>query len=411
MKWNDLKNWTSYWEQLRAALLDPKVDASQLDASLRAARERIPIPVLWLLGKTQAGKTSIIKALTGSEAAEIGNGFQPCTRTSQFYDFPTETPIVRFLDTRGLGEVSYDPSEDILYCEGQAHLVIAVMKVADLNQSSIIDVLHAIRKRHPEWPLLIVQTGLHDLYPDGFQHLLPWPYHVDPLPETIPLELRRALLSQRKSLGQVPGFAPIRWIAVDLTLTEDGFNPPDYGLEGLWHAIESLSSLGLQHQLGLGKEVHDLYARAAHQHIVGHSFTAASLGALPVVDLVSVSAVQAKLLHSLAKLYGQRWDKNTVVEFLGLMGVGIASNYITRLLSRTLVKVIPFWGQTIGALWGASSSGASTYALGKTAIYFFVRRKNGLNIDPNALRRIYAEELKQGASILKKRLQGPDNSS
>jgi len=93
------------------------------------------------------------------------------------------------------------------------------------------------------------------------------------------------------------------------------------------------------------------------------------------------------------------------------MGVGIASNYITRLLSRTLVKVIPFWGQTIGALWGASSSGASTYALGKTAIYFFVRRKNGLNIDPNALRRIYAEELKQGASILKKRLQGPDNSS
>jgi len=410
MKWTDLKNWNAYWEQLRTALLEPKVDPSQLDASLRAARERVPIPVLWLIGKTQAGKTSIIKTLTGSETAEIGNGFQPCTRTSQFYDFPAETPIVRFLDTRGLGEVSYDPTEDIRYCEGQAHLVIAVMKVADLNQSSIIDILHAIRKRHPEWPLLIVQTNLHDLYPDGFQHILPWPYAIEPLSETIPLELRRVLLAQRKSLGQIPGFAPIRWIAVDLTLPEDGFNPADYGLEGLWYTIELLSSLGLQHQLGLGKEVHDLYARTAHQHIVGYSFTAASLGALPVVDLVSVSAVQAKLLHSLAELYGQRWDKNTIIEFLGLVGVGIASNYVTRWLSRALVKVIPFWGQTVGALWGASSSGASTYALGKAAIYFFVRRKNGLNIDPHTLRQIYTEELEHGTSILKKRLQGPDKT-
>ena len=71
-----------------------------------------------------------------------------------------------------------------------------------------------------------------------------------------------------------------------------------------------------------------------------------------------------------------------------------------------MVKVIPFWGQTIGALWGASSSGATTYALGKTAIYFFVRRKDGLNVDPEVLRRIYAEELERGASILKDRLRG-----
>lgn len=406
MKLIDLKNWTEYWEQLRTALLEPGVDKTLLEASLREARAKMPVPVLWLLGKTQSGKTSIIRALTGSETAEIGNGFQPCTRSSRFYDFPAEVPVIRFLDTRGLGEVSYDPADDMHYCESQAHLLVAVMKVADINQTAVFEVLHTIRRRHPEWPLLIVQTGLHELYPKDFGHLHPWPYADDPSLVTVPVDLRRALLAQRSALKQLPGSAPMCWVAVDLTLPEDGFEPADYGLEALWQAIESLLPLGLQHQLSGDKEVHDLYARAAHQQIVGYALAAAGLGALPVVDLVAVSAVQAKLLHSLAILYGQRWDKSTMTEFLGLMGAGIASSYLLRLLSRAVVKVIPFWGQTVGAVWGASSSGATTYALGKAAIYFFVRRKDGLNVDPEALRRIYTEELERGASILKERLRG-----
>lgn len=406
MKLGDLKNWTDYWEQLRVTLLEPKVDNELLEQSLREARVRMPVPVLWLLGKTQAGKTSIIRALTGSAAAEIGNGFQPCTRHSRFYDFPDEVPMVRFLDTRGLGEVSYDPDDDIHYCESQAHLLIAVMKASDINQTAVFEVLYTIRQRHPEWSLLIVQTGLHELYSGECGHVHPWSYGDDPLPETVPVDVRRAIKAQRDGFKQLPGFAPVRWVAVDLTLPEDGFVPPDYGLEALWQAIEALLPLGLQHQLSGDKEVHDLYERTAHQHIVGHAFAAAGLGALPVVDLVAVSAVQAKLLHSLAILYGQRWDRSTITEFLGLVGAGIASSYLTRLLSRTVVKVIPFWGQTIGAVWSASSSGATTYALGKAAIYFFVRRKDGLNVDPNVLRRIYAEELERGASILKDRLRG-----
>lgn len=405
MKLSDLKNWTNYWEQLRTALLEPRVDENLLEASLREARAKMPVPVLWLLGKTQAGKTSIIRALTGSAAAEIGNGFQPCTRNSRFYDFPADIPIVRFLDTRGLGEVAYDPGDDIQYCESQAHLLVAVMKVADINQAAVFEVLHAIRQRHPEWPVLIVQTGLHELYPNGQGHVHPWPYEDDLLPETVPLDLRRALQAQRDALKKLPGFASVRWVAVDLTLPEDGFEPHDYGLEALWQAIESLTSLGLQHQLSGDKEVHDLYARTAHQHIVGYSLTAAGLGALPVVDLVAVSAVQAKLLHSLARLYGQYWDRSTITEFLGLVGAGIASGFLTRMLSRAVVKVIPFWGQTIGAVWGASSSGAATYALGKAAIYFFARRKDGLKVDQKTLRRIYAQELEQGTSLLKERLR------
>ena len=72
MKLSDLTNWTNwtnYWEELRTALLEPTVDKQLLEASLREARMKMPVPVLWLLGKTQSGKTSIIRALTGSETA------------------------------------------------------------------------------------------------------------------------------------------------------------------------------------------------------------------------------------------------------------------------------------------------------------------------------------------------------
>ncbi|MDP1559709.1 MAG: GTPase [Nitrosomonas sp.] len=406
MKLYDLKNWQDYWEQLRAALLNPKVDEEMLEKSLRAAREKVPLPALWLIGKTQAGKTSIIKALTGSETAEIGNGFHSCTKNTRFYDFPVDIPVVRFLDTRGLGEVAYDPAEDIEYCESKAHLLLAVMKVADLRQEAIIDILSTIRQRHPDWPLLIAQTGLHELYPTGEGHIQPWPYGAEPLPDSIPTKLRQALLAQRAAIAKLPGSAPVHWVAIDLTMPEDGFETPDYGLDALWQEIELLSSLGLQRLLSGDKEVHDLYARTAHQHIVGYSLTASGLGALPVVDLVAVTAVQVKLLHGLATLYKQVWDKRTITEFFGLIGVSVASGLLARMIGRSIVKLIPFWGQTAGAVWGASSSGATTYALGKASVYFFSRRMQGLHVDANLLRQVYEDALAQGVAILKAYFKG-----
>src|SRR5690348_14792828 len=82
----------------------------QKEKLLRSA----PVPKIWLFGKTGSGKTSIVRCLTGAEDAEIGNGFRPETKFSREYEFPTpENPVLRFLDTRGLGEASYDPKEDI----------------------------------------------------------------------------------------------------------------------------------------------------------------------------------------------------------------------------------------------------------------------------------------------------------
>src|SRR5713101_8603050 len=87
---------------------------AQLQQRLDLLRERTPVPVLWLFGKTQSGKTSLIRYLTGADDAEIGRGFRPCTRFSRQYQFPTsEAPLLTFLDTRGVDEPGYDLEEDL----------------------------------------------------------------------------------------------------------------------------------------------------------------------------------------------------------------------------------------------------------------------------------------------------------
>ena len=93
-----------------------------------ASEARALAPIVWLIGKVQSGKSSIVQVLTDSTDAEIGTGFKACTRTAQVFDFPAEVPILRFLDTRGLGEVPYDPTDDMTFAEQQAHLLLVTMR-------------------------------------------------------------------------------------------------------------------------------------------------------------------------------------------------------------------------------------------------------------------------------------------
>lgn len=60
-----ISSWT--WKGLGDALFSPK--ARSIEPKMHEVKQQ-PIPVFWLLGKTQADKTSLIRALTCSDAAE-----------------------------------------------------------------------------------------------------------------------------------------------------------------------------------------------------------------------------------------------------------------------------------------------------------------------------------------------------
>ncbi len=167
-------------------------------ACFQQVRSELPVPVFWLLGKTQSGKTSLIRALTENTRAEIGNGIRPCTRTACEYPFPSEADcLLRFLDTRGLGEVDYDATDDVALFQDQAHLLIVVMKALDHAQQPVLQALGQIHAARPQWPILVVQTALHEGYPSREeQHRVPYLYREDPFPLDVPPDLARSLTAQ-----------------------------------------------------------------------------------------------------------------------------------------------------------------------------------------------------------------------
>jgi uncharacterized protein (DUF697 family) len=403
----DEKSPKAAWLGLRRALLQPEVDPAALEEALEAARARQPTPVLWLLGVAQSGKTSIVRALTGSSRAEIGNGFQPCTRSASLYDFPAAAPVLSFLDTRGLGEVAYDPAEDLAVCESRAHLVIVVLRAGDPAPAEVLEALQAVRKRHPDWPVVIAQTCLHRLYPDDAGHVLPYPFDQAGWEGRVPAGLRRALLAQRAQLEGLPGHGEVLWVPVDFTLREDGFAPEDYGADALWDAIEHALFTGLRARVIADAGVADVFGRAAHPRVVGYSLAAGAVGAVPVADLVLVPSLQAGMLYALAEIYGMHWTRRNTSEFLGALGAGFLLAYGGRALGRSLVKLVPVWGQTAGAAWGALASGAITFGLGKAACYYLARKREGRSVSAEQLREAYREGLREGRDMLRRREPGP----
>ncbi len=393
-----MKNWLKHaWNNVRA----PRVSEDRLNQWVEQVRRDLPAPVFWLLGKAQSGKTSIIRAITGSSRAEIGCGFRPCTRTAQIYSFPSEGEcLVRFLDTRGLGEVEYDPAEDVRVLEQQAHCLVVVIRAMDHAQRCVLDPMESILKAHPHWPLVVVQSSLHEGYPQPeTRHAVPYPYDDDdPAAAGAPAELARSLASQREWFKGHRA----RFVAVDLTMPEDGYEPEHYGLEALWQAIEEAVPLGLRAMLegarAARRSLRDMYFRTAHPHILSYALAAGTIASVPVpmIDIPVFMAIQAKLFHALASIYGQEMSAQRMAEISGTLGIG----FLVRLGGRELLKFIPGLGSAVSALFAA----ASTYALGCTLCAYFSYARDGDIPDASVFRELYKEQYAEGRRRLREYL-------
>lgn len=365
---------------------------AEFEAKVAAWRSRLPIPTFWLIGKTQSGKTSIIRYLTGAAEAVIGEGYRPTTRTTRRFDFPTaEAPLFSFLDTRGLDEPGYDPQEDITACSDQAQCVIVTAKVNDPAQATVRGLLAAVRREHPQRPVLLCLTCLHEADP---KVPLPLPYPFRPYPADQkpqwPIELSETLRMQLdEQVRQFSGLYDLL-VPIDLTRPEDGWPVPDYGGEALWQALLQLLPEAYRQTLlrweAASEELRDLHQQEARPVILGYSLLAATAGALPVplVDLPVLLGLQVRMAQQLAEIYGQSLRLENYRELAAVLGTGL----VVRQLTRQAAKLIPGLGSAVGA----AVAFASTYALGRALCYYFETVRQGHLPDAAIIRKLYEEQ-------------------
>ena len=377
--------------------------------------KKTPVPVIWLFGKTGSGKSSIVRYLTGATTAEIGNGFRPQTKASLQYDFPTsDQPIVKFLDTRGLGEVGYDPAEDLAAFDARTHVIVVVARVMDHALAELIEPLKQVRAARPTRPVVLALTCLHEAYPFE-QHPDPDPFvegggaepksesepssssSLIPQPSTLNPNLRRSLNEQTERFsGLVDRIVPL-----DLTKPEEGFAQPEFGgrrlEEALIEVLPAACRQALLHLDDVRRSLADLTARQALPIIIKYSSLAATAAAtpLPLVDIPAVMALQTRLIYVLADLYDQKMN----VELLTKMAGAAAGQVALRFAVKAPLKLIPILGQTANA----AMAFAYTFSLGKACCWYFGEVRHGHVPTPEDLNKVWGEQLEAAVAVWRNR--------
>lgn len=374
------------------------VSETEVADILAKVRSQLPTTEAILIGKPQAGKSSIVRGLTGVSAEIVGQGFRPHTQHTERYAYPSnDLPLLIFTDTVGLGDIDRDTEAIVQELLGDlkkesksAKIIILTVKINDFALESLKKIAQKVRSSHPNIPCLLAVTCLHEIYPANIED------HPDYPPEFADVD--RAFAAIQESFSGLFD----RAIQIDFTLEEDGYTPIFYGLEALRDTLADLlpaAEAQTIYQL-LDRDSDDrlgnLYRDVGRRYILAFSIVAATLAAvpLPLATMPVLTALQVSLVGLLGKLYGQVLTPSQA----GGLVSAIAGGFFAQAIGRELVKFLPGIGSVIAASWAA----AYTWALGEGACVYFGDLMGGKKPDPQKIQSVMQEAFEDA----KKRFKG-----
>lgn len=374
------------------------VSDAEVAESLAAVRAELPTTEALLLGKPQAGKSSIVRGLTGVSAEIVGQGFRPHTKHTQRYNYPSsDLPLLIFTDTVGLGDVNQNTQAIVQELTGElqeqhnrARILVLTVKITDFATDALRQIAQQLRKEHPEIPCLLAVTCLHELYPPDISDHPPYP------PDDT--AINRAFTAIQETFQGMYD----RAVLIDFTLEEDGYTPVFYGLEAFRDALTDLlpeAEARTIHQLldnEVGKQLGNLYRDVGRRYILAFSIAAATIAAvpLPFATMPVLTALQVSMVGLLGQLYSQTLSPSQA----GGIVSAIAGGFVAQAIGRELIKFIPGFGSVIAASWGA----AYTWALGETACVYFGDLMGGRKPDPKRIQAV----MKESFAAAKERFKG-----
>ena len=254
----------------------------------------------------------------------VGEGFRPCTTTTRKYPFPNaDTPLMTFLDTRGVGDPHYDPTEDLAAFDRDTQLMIVTAKITDLALRDVIGPLTDRAQCQP-FPARSARPDLSARSRSDGPASEAVSVYTPPAGEVNP-KITQLLDHHRTAFAGLVDST----IVIDLTRPEEGYTDPAFGGPELKAELIRLLPTAYRHSLqqfeAASDALKDLHLRAARPIIAAYSAAAAAVAAVPIpfVDLLVLPAIQISMCQHLGKLSGQpsgaeRFARNGRVARLGL---------------------------------------------------------------------------------------------
>ena len=354
---------------------------------LATVRAELPTTEALLIGKPQAGKSSIVRGLTGVSAEIVGQGFRPHTQHTERYAYPSaDLPLLIFTDTVGLGDVNQDTLLIIQELVGDlqqesrgARVLILTVKINDFATDTLRQIAIGLRQKYPSIPCLLAVTCLHEVYPPDIDNHPAYPPDYE--------DVNRAIALVQEAFKGLCD----RAVAIDFTLEEDGYDPVFYGLEALRDALADLlpeAEARAIYQLldkEAGDQIGNLYRDAGRRYMLAFAIMAATLAAvpLPFATMPVLTALQVSMVGLLGKLYGQTLTRSQA----GGIVSAIAGGFLAQAIARELIKFLPGFGSAIAASWAA----AYTWSLGEAACVYFGDLMGGKKPDPRKIQAVMQE--------------------
>lgn len=126
---------------------------------------------------------------------------------------------------------------------------------------------------------------------------------------------------------------------------------------------------------------------------------AAGLVPVPAVDVAAITAIQLKMLHTIAGEYSVPFMRDAGKSVVASLIGGIGASSIARGTFGSLVKFIPVVGPLAGAVTLPIVAGAATYAVGKIFVQHFEAGGTFLDFDPEKVRTIFQKHYQEGEKV------------